>query len=120
VSLIRIYADEDAMRGAVVQSLRSCGVAVLTPVDTGLMGAADEVHLACAAQREYVLYSFNVGDYCRLHAEWRYAGRDHGGIVVAPQRQFSIGEQVRRILRLRAAVAAEAMRNRLEFLGNWR
>ena len=33
--------------------------------------------------------------------------------------RFSVGEQLRRILRIRAAESAESMRNRVEFLANW-
>ena len=40
-------------------------------------------------------------------------------MILAPQQRFSVGEQLRRILRLRATVTLERMRNQVEFLGNW-
>jgi hypothetical protein len=49
----------------------------------------DEDHLAYATSQRSVIYSYNVGDYCDLHAQW-----------------LSVGEQMRRILRLRAAASA--------------
>jgi len=35
------------------------------------------------------------------------------------QQRFSVGEQLRRILRIRTAISADAMRDRIEFLANW-
>ena len=40
-------------------------------------------------------------------------------MILASQQRYSVGEQLRRILRLRATVSAEEMRTRVEFLGNW-
>lgn len=76
--------------------------------------------MAFAAERGCVLYSHNTSDFHRLHAEWTRAGREHAGMILAPQQRFSVGEQLRRILRIGATASAEDMRNRIEFLGNWR
>jgi hypothetical protein len=40
-------------------------------------------------------------------------------MILAPQQRFSVGEQLRRILRLRATTTTVSMRNQVEFLGNW-
>jgi hypothetical protein len=90
-------------------------VDVLTAQAAGMIERPDEEHLNFAATQGRVLYSFNVGDFCRLHA----AGRSHAGVVVAQQQRYSIGEQLRRLLRLIANTPAEQMRNRLEFLSGW-
>jgi hypothetical protein len=119
VNQIEIYIDEDAMDGDLVEALRSRGVRVVTPLDAGLTARPDEEQLAFASQRGCVVYTFNVSDFYRLHTHWIASGRDHAGIVLAPQQRFSVGEQLRRILRLRAAMTAEDMRNRAEFLSNW-
>ena len=117
---IEIYIDEDAMDRDLVEALRSRGVKVITPLDAGLTEEkSDEEQLAFASQRGCVLYTFNVSDFYRIHTTWIASGRDHAGIVLAPQQRFSVGEQLRRILRLRAAVTSEEMRNRAEFLSNW-
>jgi len=46
-------------------------------------------------------------------------GKSHAGIILANQQQYSVGEQMRRILRLIAAKSAEDMRNWVEFLSAW-
>jgi len=40
-------------------------------------------------------------------------------MVLSRQQQYSIGEQMRRLLKLIAATTAEEMYNRLEFLSDW-
>ena len=107
------------MDGDLVAALRFRGVAVFTALDAGLIGKTDEDQLAFAAAHECVLYTFNVADFCRLHMSWIGTGREHAGMILAPQQCFSIGEQLRRILRLRATTTVGSMRNQVEFLSNW-
>jgi hypothetical protein len=119
VSLIKIYIDEDAMDNDVVAALRSRGVSVRTPFDAGLIGRSDDQQLNFATEYDCVFYTFNVSDFYRLHTEWLAGGRDHAGMILGAQQRFSVGEQLRRILHLRATRTAAAMRNQVEFLANW-
>ena len=119
MSRIKIYVDEDAMDSDLVAALRSRGVTVITALDAGLAEKPDEEQLAFATERECALYTFNVSDFYRIHTQWISAGREHAGMILAPRQRFSVGEQLRRILRLRASATAVSMRNQVEFLGNW-
>jgi Domain of unknown function (DUF5615) len=119
VSRIKIYIDEDAMDSDLVAALSSRGITVITALDAGLAGRSDDEQLAFASGHGCVLYTFNVSDFYRLHTEWVGVGREHAGMILAPQQRFSVGEQLRRILRLRATTSAVSMRNQVEFLGNW-
>ena len=116
---IKLYFDEDAMHSRLVTALRSRDVTVVTVMDAGLTAVPDEEQLAFATGRGCVLYTFNVSDFYRLHTEWARAGREHAGMILAPQQRFSVGEQLRRIMRLRATTTPVSMRNQVEFLGNW-
>jgi len=116
---IRLYCDEDSLRWALVVSLRKRGVDISTTLESGMNGATDEQQLEYAAAERRTLYSFNMGDFCRLHAQWIAEQRSHAGIVVARQQHYSVGEQLRRLLKLIAARTADEMRNRLEFLSDW-
>ena len=107
------------MDSDLVVALRSRGVSVITALDAGLTEKPDDEPLAFATERGCVLYTFNVSDFYRLHTQWVNAGREHAGMILAPQQRFSVGEQLRRVLRLRAATAIGSMRNQVEFLGNW-
>ena len=102
-----------------VGALQQRGVPIVTPIEENLIGSTDEEQFEYASKRRCVLYTFNVSDFYALHARWLAAARHHSGLILAPQQRFSVGEQLRRILRLRAAKSAEAMRDRAEFLSGW-
>jgi hypothetical protein len=116
---IRLYCDEDSMRHSLVLALRKRGVDILTALEAETTEETDERQLAFAAAQGRAVYSFNVGDFCRLHSQWLAQQRSHAGIVLARQQQFSLGEQIRRLARLIGALSEVEMRNRLEFLGDW-
>lgn len=116
MSTIRWHIDEDAMARALIQGLRARGFDVLTPLDTEMTGEPDEAQLEFAAREGRVLYTFNVADYCRLHAEYMESGKSHAGIVVVPRQRYTIGEQLRALLDLSAARTAEQLRNLVIFL----
>ena len=80
---------------------------------------SDADHLDYATQQGRVLFSFNVGDFYQLHTIYLTQGRHHAGIVLSPQQRYSVGEQMRRLLKLIASKSAEEMRDNVEFLGAW-
>jgi len=116
---IKLYLDEDAMDKDLAEALRQRGVDVLTALKAGMIERPDAEHLEFAASQQRVLYSFNVGDFAALHHGFLSNGRHHAGIVLARQQRFSLGEQMRRLLRLIAARTDKEMQNKIEFLGAW-
>ena len=116
---LRLYIDEDSMSHALVTALRSRGVDVLTPLDVGTSGWPDVEQLQFASEAGCAFFSFNVGDFVRLHTEWQNAGRTHVGIILAQQQHFSVGDLMRRLLKLIGNKSAESMINRIEFLSSW-
>lgn len=119
MTAIRLYFDEDSMQHALVDALRLRDVDVLTALEAEMVEREDEEHLEYAASQGRTLSTFNVGDFCRLHGEFLSAGRSHYGIILARQQQYSVGEQMRRILKLAATLSAEEMQDRIEFLSAW-
>jgi hypothetical protein len=120
VSAIRLYIDEDAMDHRLVGGLRRRQVDVRSTREEGMTHADDETQLVHATSLGRVLYTRNVGDFCRLHNEFLLHGRDHAGIIVVTRPLPDlIGEQMRRLLRLMGVRSAEDMVNALEFLGNY-
>ena len=91
----------------------------MTAADAGMIRRRDEEHLSLAAVQGRALYSFNVRDYHEIHTEWAAAGRSHAGIILARQKRYSTGEQIRRLIHLIGSLTEEAMRSRVEFLGRW-
>ena len=119
MSRIRLYLDEDAMDGDLVRGLRSRGIDLVTAAEANMIRRNDHEHLTLATAQSRALYSFNVADFHEIHTSWVAAGCDHNGIVLAQQKRYSTGEQIRRLVRLIGSLSSEIMKNRVEFLGRW-
>ena len=118
VSAIRLYCDEDSQNRALIKALRSRGLEVTSAGEVGLLGRSDAAQLSWAGKEGLVLFTHNIDDFCRIHDRILREGKSHAGIVVAEQ-GLSVGERLRRLLKLNHALTGEEMRGRLEFLGNW-
>lgn len=95
------------MRHALVKVLRARGVDVLTALEAGMIERDDAEHMAYAATQGCCLFSFNVQDFYRIHADFLTEGKSHGGIILARQQVYTVGELMRRLLRLISARSAE-------------
>lgn len=116
---IRLLIDEDAASRAVAHNLRLRDIDVVTVVEMVRDGLADELQLDYAQSEGQVIYTFNQRDFFRLHCEYLTKGQPHAGIICGEQQRYSIGEQIRRLLRLFNAKTAEEMQNNIEFLSDW-
>ncbi len=114
--LIHLYIDEDAMAGPFVNGLRAREIDVLTVFDAKMTGCNDREQLEYASRQKRILYSFNVGDFCRLHSEFLFRGETHAGIIVVYRRRYSMGEQIRRAANLVYTTSPEEMNDNLVFL----
>jgi hypothetical protein len=119
MSKILLYIDEDSMIQSFVDALRGRDIDVLTVADVGMLHKTDEEQLAWAAERGRVIFSFNVGDFYRLHTERLAQEMSHAGIVLAIQQRYGIGELMRGVLSLIYARSAEEMVGNVEFLSDW-
>ena len=107
------------MSAALVQILEAGDVDVSTAALQDTHGRRDSDQLALAAGLGRSLYTFNVRDFARLHAECLRQGRHHAGIIVANDQTMPIGEQGRPLLRLASVFSAEEIADRIEYLGGW-
>jgi hypothetical protein len=80
---------------------------------------SDEEQLAWAADQGRALFTYNASDFCRLHAGFLRQGRHHAGIIIGDQQTASIGEEIRRLIRISESKTAVEMNDCLEFLSNW-
>ena len=107
------------MDQALVRALRARNVDVLTAQEAAMIERSDAEHLAFAAAQGRTLCTFNVADFWILHGEYLASARSHAGVVLMPQQRFSVGELLRRLLRLVTSLAPDVMTNRAEFLSAW-
>jgi len=119
MSVVCFYLDEDCQAATLAFALRAHGIDVTTTNEVGHGGSDDEEQLQYATSSRRTIVSNNIGDFSAIHERCLKAGRDHAGIILFPQQVFSIGEIVRRLLRLWQTLSADEMRNRLEWLSNW-
>jgi len=117
--VIRLYMDEDSMDRALLRALRARGVDVTTAIEERMIERDDAEHLDYATAQGRVLYTFNVVDFYRLHMSYLAQGKSHTGIILARQQRYSVGEQMRRLLKLVVTKSAEEMKNHVEFLSAW-
>ena len=115
---IRPYLDEDTMDSDFLTALRLRNVDVLSTKEAQMLSRTDEEQLKWALENQRVVYSFNIRDFYRIHTSWVEQRQDHSGIILGFQ-NYSIGEQMRRILRIIATKSAEEMKNQVEFLSVW-
>ena len=106
------------MQLGLVAALRARHVDVVMASDDAMVKRSDEDHLRHAARAGRVLYSFNIGD-ASLHEACLARSESHGGIVLARQQHYSIGEQLRRLLYLVNSKPAAEMISHLEYLSAW-
>lgn len=67
MSQIRLYFDEDAGKHSVIEALRNLNVDVITTLEAKNIQLPDSEQLIWATQQARVIYTFNMGDFCRLH-----------------------------------------------------
>jgi TRAP-type mannitol/chloroaromatic compound transport system substrate-binding protein len=116
---IRLYLDEDSMDQELLRALRARGVDLLSALEAGMIERSDREHLDYATSQHRVLCTFNIADFYQLHGEYLQQGKTHAGMILVQQQRFSLGEELRRILKLIASRSAESMQNQAEFLSAW-
>jgi hypothetical protein len=119
VSRFVIYLDEDNQDLRLVAALQRAGIDVHRSGAESMDGATDEEQLQLAAKQRWVVYTSNARDFNRIHRRYIERGLEHSGVIIRYERQFSIGEQVRRITRIWEALSAEQMVNRVESITQW-
>ncbi|NET56646.1 MAG: hypothetical protein F6K47_10925 [Symploca sp. SIO2E6] len=115
---IRLYLDEDTMDGDLLEALRIRNVDVVSTAEAHMLSRSDEEQLQWASEHQRIIYSFNIRDFYRIHTHLMENNQEHSGIILGLQ-NYSIGEQMRRILRIIATKSAEEMKNQVEFLSAW-
>lgn len=108
--MIRYHLDE-SVRTAIAVGLRSHGVDVSTTVEAGLLGAADEDHIAHALTEGRVIVTHD-DDFLVLAS----SGIEHSGICYCHQQQHPIGRLLQILLVVHECCTREEMRGYVEFL----
>ena len=111
--------DEDSADKPLVEALRARGLDVCVPSEVGLLEADDLDQLNWCILNQRVLVTSNIDDFYHLHSQLLRQNQTHPGIVAIQHKTLSLGERMRRLIKLWSALTREEMVNRIEFLSNW-
>jgi len=114
---ISLYLDEHVQL-ALAESLRARGVDVLTTQEAGNICFSDVDQLIFAKEKKRTLFSYNKRHFAKIHYEWITLNQSHTGIILSDQ--LAVGIVLRRFMKLYFSLPADDMKNRLEYLSNWK
>ena len=120
---MKLYLDDDCASRLLARLLRQAGHQVELPIEAGLYGASDPVHLTHALREGLQLLTANFADFQELHDLIRHAGGHHAGIRIIrrdnnPKRDLSPQGIVRAIAKLEAAKLP--LEDQFVILNQWR
>jgi len=103
-----LYLDEDVHK-KIATALRLKGYDVLSAHEVGKHGISDIQQLEFAISEKRAIFTFNAGDFNRLHKEYLEKGKKHFGILLSKQIPF--GETVKRLTKFLFEHKAEEIIN---------
>lgn len=116
MTAIKLYFDED-VHAFLAHALRLRGWDVLTTQEAEQRETDDLDQIVYASERGYVIVSYNIHDFPRLHYELIASGRTHAGIIVATQ--DNPRRNLRALFTLLHTLSAEVLHGQLIYLNNW-
>jgi hypothetical protein len=113
----RLHLDADASIKALHAALTALGHDVTrTPCEWMPPDASDEVQLLGATAQGRITFTFNVRDFVVLARRYPH----HGGIVLAAQSSWRLGDLAPALDRLLTETDAGDWAGRVEWLNRWR
>jgi hypothetical protein len=113
----RLHLDADASFLALEKALRARGHDVTrTPCDWMPLDASDRQQLLEATAHGRSILTFNIGDFVRLGQAYP----EHGGIILAHQREWTLAALIAAVDRLLTGTKAEEWSGQTRWLNQWR
>ncbi|MBI4789667.1 MAG: DUF5615 family PIN-like protein [Chloroflexi bacterium] len=113
MSGIRLYLDADVSAELAVK-LRERKIDTASAREAGRLRASDSEHFAYAVSQQRAILTHNRDDFVELVVEYFEQGKEHFGVIIAPQYEF--GELLRRVLTLAVNETAEQLQNQIRYL----
>jgi len=114
---IKLYNDED-IPYSLAQALRNRGVDVVSTQDSGNLGNSDEEQFSYSIKENRVILTHNKRDFIFLHNQYITNNMNHCGIIVTDQ--LPVGSLLRRFMKLWFTLSMSDMKNRIEYLSQWK
>ena len=111
--MIKLYLDEDVHK-KVGTALRLKGYDVVSAHEVQKQSLSDKQQLAYAVSEGRAIFTFNAGDFDRLHKEQLAKGSNHFGVLLS--RQTPVGETVKRLAKFLFSHSEEYIRNNIYWI----
>jgi len=111
---VKIYTDE-SVDIAIVKGLKRLMIEAQSCQDANKLGLTDRQQLCYAYENGFVLFTHD-DDFIKLNAEYVSQGKEHCGIIYAHQKDYNVGECIRRLKLIVDVLSPEDMKNHVEFL----
>ena len=108
--MIKLYLDEDVHK-KIATALRLKGYDVLSAHEVRHQGFADHQQLEYAVSTQRAIFTFNVGDFDRLHKEYLKKSIEHFGILLS--KQMPLGETISRLTKFLFAHSVDEIKNNI-------
>ncbi len=108
--MTRLYLDEDVHK-KVATALRLKGYNVISAHEAQKQSLSDYQQLEYAISQQRAIFTFNVGDFDRLHKEYLKSGKRHWGILLS--KQIPVGETIKRLTRFLFTHSSEEIKNNI-------
>jgi uncharacterized protein with PIN domain len=108
--MIRLYLDEDVHKKAAT-ALRLKGYDVISSHEVQKQSLPDYRQLEYAISQQRAIFTFNAGDFDRLHREYIEGGKNHFGILLS--KQIHIGETIARLTKFLFEHSSEKIKNNI-------
>jgi hypothetical protein len=111
--MIPLYLDEDVHK-KIATALRLKGYDAVSGHEVHKQSLSDRDQLDYAIAQGRAIFTFNVGDFSRLHAEFQQQGKKHHGILLS--KQISLGDSTKRLSQFLFSHSAEKISNSIYWI----
>ncbi len=108
--MIKLYLDEDVHK-KIAPALRLKGYDVMSTHEVHQQSLSDYQQLEYAISQKRAIFSFNTGDFSRIHKEYMKNEKNHFGILLS--KQIPLGESIKRLIKFLFAHSAEEIKNNI-------
>jgi hypothetical protein len=114
---LHLHFDADTSQKAIYRVLIEMGHDVTrTPNDWMPFDATDEQQLLGATEQGRAIFTYNVPDFVELAKKYP----NHAGIILAKQKNLSIGETITALDNLLREAEADVWQGQIRWLNDWR
>jgi len=111
--MIKLYLDEDVHKIA-ASSLRIKGYDVISAHDVSNWGLSDIEQLEYAVSEKRAIFTFNAGDFDKMHKAYIENEKEHYGIILS--KQIPLSETNSRLIHFLFNTSAQQIKNNLLWL----